>query len=74
MNVKLCALVLALLLLAGCGASVSVEKTEPIDFYFCAAEETEQTIDFERPSGALLNVNFRFSVKFHTTDATSAIR
>ena len=53
MNVKLCALVLALLLLAGCGASVSVEKTEPIDFYFCAAEETEQTIDFERPSGAL---------------------
>ena len=32
MNVKLCALVLALLLLAGCGASVSVEKTEPIDF------------------------------------------
>ena len=32
MNVKLCALVLALLLLAGCGASVNVEKTEPIDF------------------------------------------
>lgn len=23
---------------------------------------------------ALLNVNFRLSVKFHTTDATSAIR
>ena len=53
MKIRLCALVLALLLLAGCGASVSVEKTEPIDFYFCAAEETEQTIDFERPSGAL---------------------
>ena len=42
MNVKLCALVLALLLLAGCGASVSVEKTEPIDFYFCAAARKQQ--------------------------------
>lgn len=35
MNVKLCALVLALLLLAGCGASAGVELVNPINFYFC---------------------------------------
>ncbi|MEI3090491.1 MAG: GerMN domain-containing protein [Oscillospiraceae bacterium] len=55
MKIRLCALVLALLLLAGCGASVGVEKTvNPINFYFCAADGgPNRRIDFERPSGAL---------------------
>ena len=53
MKIRLCALLLALLMLVGCAASGSVERTNPIDFYFCTAEETEGTVDFERPSGAL---------------------
>lgn len=53
MKTKLCALLLALLLLMGCGASGSTEMAAPIDFYFCAAEETEENIDFDRASGAL---------------------
>ena len=53
MNVKLCALVLALLLLAGCGASAGVELVNPINFYFCVETDEAENADFERPSGAL---------------------
>lgn len=53
MNVKLCALVLALLLLAGCGASAGVELVNPINFYFCVETDGAENADFERPSGAL---------------------
>ena len=53
MNVKLCALVLALLLLAGCGASAGVELVNPINFYFCVETDGAENADFELPSGAL---------------------
>ena len=52
MKIKLCALFLALLLLAGCGASASVEPVNPIDFYYYFNAENAEP-DFESPSGAL---------------------
>lgn len=53
MKIRLCALVLALLLLAGCGASGGVELVNPINFYFCVETDGAENADFERPSGAL---------------------
>ena len=53
MKIRLCALVLALLLLAGCGASAGVELVNPINFYFCVETDGAENADFERPSGAL---------------------
>ena len=53
MKIRLCALVLALLLLAGCGASDGVELVNPINFYFCVETDGAESADFERPSGAL---------------------
>ena len=50
MKIRLCALVLALLLLAGCGASAGVELVNPINFYFCVETDGAENADFERPS------------------------